>query len=76
MQAKKVDLDGETLVFICTYITCTFFLLLVLLWCRPHWWNNVGIHYYDKPFCKCTQCEIINMGEVDFGGVNLGWRFR
>ena len=76
MQAKTVSSNNDALVFVCTYTVLVCFLSVVVLWCRPLWWNNVGIHYYERPSCKCKQCEIIHMGEVDFGGVNLEWRFH
>jgi len=76
MQAKNIYSNDDALVFVCTYTVIVCFALVVLLWCRPHWWNDVGIHYYERPFCKCTACEIIYMGEVDFGGVLLDWRFE
>jgi len=50
--------------------------LVALLWCRPPWWGNVGIHYYEKPFCKCTQCQIIKISELDLRGISIPWRFE
>ena len=76
MQAKKIYSNDDALVFVCTYTVFVCFISVALLWCRPLWWNNVGIHYYERPFCKCTQCKILYISEADLGGVHLEWRFE
>jgi|3_EtaG_2_1085321.scaffolds.fasta_scaffold399396_2 hypothetical protein len=76
MQAKNIYSNDDVLVFVCTYTVIICFILVVLLWCKPMWWGNVGIHYYKKPLCKCTQCEIIHISESDLSGGSLSWRFK
>jgi len=50
--------------------------LVALLWCRPLWWDDIGIHYYEKVFCKCTQCQIVDISELYWRGSDIDWRFE
>ncbi len=76
MKAKKIYLDDGLLVFLFNYAFFICVVLAVLLWCRPHWWDNVGIHYYSKPFCECTQCKIVKISEENFRSGGMSWRFK
>ena len=56
-----------------SYVLVLFYLLLIL-WCRPMWWKHVGIHYYTRPFCRCTQCELVHICEIR--STQYSWRFK
>lgn len=76
METKKVYSNDDALVFVCSYTVLMCFILVVLLWCRPNWWGSVGVHYYEKPFCQCSQCLIVSMSEEDLRGTAVSWRFE
>lgn len=76
MKDKNIYSNDDALVFVCAYTVLVCFALVVLLWCKPGWWGCVGVHYYEKPFCKCTQCQVVKVSEEDFRAQGMRWRFE